>query len=334
MGIKKKILIIGTGGTIASRPGEQGFAPEVTASELMEYVPKAKGLCATDQISLMNLDSTNVAPAHWLEIARCIRDAYDRYDGFLVLHGTDTMAYTAAALSYLLQNSRKPIVLTGSQIPMEEEGTDAKNNILQSLLYAVSPDASDVTIVFGGKVIAGTRARKMSVHALDGFSGVDCPDRAIIRGEQVEVQWEHHLTEPFACYDKLEPRVIDLKLVPGMQPDSLLCLADYYEGFVLEGFGIGGLPDMKNCDYFPFIRELTRRGKTVAVTTQVPSGGCDMSVYEVGRRFLDELPILEGGTMTPEAIAVKLMWILSQTRQPDKIRELFHNTINHDRLTE
>ena len=133
----KRILLIATGGTIASLPEENGLVPAVTGEELASRVPQLADLCDLDVVQPMNIDSTNMHPSGWLAIARCITGAFDSYDGFVVLHGTDTMAYTAAALSYLVQGSRKPIVLTGSQQPMANPFTDAKLNLYQAVLYAM-----------------------------------------------------------------------------------------------------------------------------------------------------------------------------------------------------
>ena len=156
----KKILLVATGGTIASVEDGRGLAPALGGEELARYVPEIADVCDFDVVQPMNIDSTNMRPADWMRIRDEIVDAYDAYDGFVVLHGTDTMAYTAAALSYLVQGSPKPIVLTGSQQPMASPFTDAKLNLYQSLLFAADDRSCDVSVVFGGAVIAGTRARK------------------------------------------------------------------------------------------------------------------------------------------------------------------------------
>ena len=168
----KRILLIATGGTIASMEEGDGLSPALTGSELAACVPEIEGLCKLTVVQPMNIDSTNMRPADWLHIRDVIMDAYDDHDGFLILHGTDTMSYTAAALSYLIQQSPKPIVLTGSQRPMMSPFTDAKLNLYQSLLWAVDDRARDVAIVFGGLVIAGTRARKQRTMSANAFTSV------------------------------------------------------------------------------------------------------------------------------------------------------------------
>ena len=156
----KNILMIATGGTIASKEGDLGLTPAVTGEELAASVPGIKDICHLEILQLMNIDSTNMRPRQWLMIRDAIMENYNHYDGFVILHGTDTMAYTAAALSYLIQDSVKPIVLTGSQKPMANPYTDAKINLFQSILYAADDLSCNVCIVFNGKVVAGAWCRR------------------------------------------------------------------------------------------------------------------------------------------------------------------------------
>ena len=156
----KQILMIGTGGTIASEMTEAGLVPGMTGAEFLRYVPSVEKLCQVDCLQVCNIDSTNMTPGHWLAMAQAVEEHYDAYDGFVICHGTDTMAYTAAALSYLIQDSPKPIVLTGSQKPIHMDITDSKTNLLDSFDVACDGRLPGVTIVFGGAVILGTGARK------------------------------------------------------------------------------------------------------------------------------------------------------------------------------
>ncbi len=181
----KRILLIATGGTIASAEDGRGLSPALSGAELAACVPEINDLCHLEVLQLMNIDSTNMRPADWLRICRAIAENYAAYDGFLILHGTDTMAYTAAALSYLIPQSEKPIVITGSQQPMTSSFTDAKLNIYQSLLYTLDRHARDVCIVFGGIVIAGTRARKQRTMSSNAFTSVNYPPLAYIRNDRI-----------------------------------------------------------------------------------------------------------------------------------------------------
>ena len=146
----KKILMIGTGGTIASKWTEDGLAPGLTSQDILEYIPQVKNVCEVDTIQVCNIDSTNVTPEHWVMLSKTIEAHYEHYDGFVICHGTDTLAYTAAALSYMIQNSAKPIVITGSQKPINMDVTDAKTNLLDSFIYASDEESQDVNIVFDG----------------------------------------------------------------------------------------------------------------------------------------------------------------------------------------
>ena len=181
----KKILMIATGGTIASKEGDSGLAPAISGEELADSVPGIRDICQLTVLQLMNIDSTNMRPRQWLQIRDAIMEQYDSYDGFVILHGTDTMAYTAAALSYLIQNSCKPIVLTGSQKPMGNPYTDAKINIYQSILYAVDDASCNVNIVFNGKAVAGTRGRKQRTRSFDAFESMNFPMMAVLHDDRI-----------------------------------------------------------------------------------------------------------------------------------------------------
>lgn len=165
----KKIFLIATGGTIASREGKNGLRPGAFPGAAFTVCAADPGALPDQSSTALILDSTNMQPSDWLCLAKLIRNVYEKYDGFVILHGTDTMAYTAAALSYLIQNSRKPIVLTGAQKPIDQDITDARSNVLQSVRYVCDDRASDVNFVFNGEVIAGTRGRKIRTKSFNAF---------------------------------------------------------------------------------------------------------------------------------------------------------------------
>lgn len=161
--------MIGTGGTIASKQTEAGLAPGLSSEDILSYIPQVESVCDVDTLQVCNIDSTNVTPEYWKKIAGAIEEHYEEYDGFVICHGTDTLAYTAAALSYMIQNSEKPIVITGAQKPINMDVTDAKTNLLDSFIYASDDASQDVTIVFDGKVIVGTRAKKERAKSYNAF---------------------------------------------------------------------------------------------------------------------------------------------------------------------
>lgn len=353
----KHILLIATGGTIASAEDGNGLSPALTGEELARSVPEIEGLCELDIVQPMNIDSTNMRPADWLRIAEVIRENYDAHDGFVVLHGTDTMSYTAAALSYLIQDSPKPIVLTGSQQPMGNPFTDAKINLYQSLVYAVSDRSRDVSIVFGGYAIAGTRARKQRTMSFNAFNSINYPVLAYLRQDKVICSGSAAVSAgPAECdcagdgaaraadgaideprfYTELNSRVCALKLTPGLTPDIFRLLKPDYDAVILETFGMGGVPERgaDGASYQEAIFDWVDSGRTVVMTTQVPEEGLDLGVYEVGRAYAEHPGILKGGDMTTEALVAKTMWALGQTRDADELQRLFYCPINHDRVDE
>ena len=332
----KRILVIATGGTIASMPAEDGegsLAPALTGHELVTRVPLVETLCNIDVVQLMNIDSTNMRPSGWLRIAAQIEHAYDDYDGFVVLHGTDTMAYTAAALSYLIQDSPKPIVLTGSQQPMAAPFTDAKLNLYQSLLWACDDAARDVHVVFDGKVIVGTRAHKQRTMSFNAFDSVNWPLAAIIRGGRVVralggvAESAPRPARP-TFFHQLDERVVVLKLTPGLGPEVFSALARTSSAVILETFGIGGIPSGFEETLFSWVDA----GHTLVLTTQVPEEGLDLGVYEVGRAYADHPGILLGDDMTVEALVAKTMWVCGVASGQRQLARLFNLSINHDRL--
>ena len=219
---KKRILLLATGGTIASRKSDNGLKPQITPEELIEYIPQVKEICVGEAVRLLNLDSTNMEPSHWKLMVHAIREHYDDFDGFVIAHGTDTMAYTAAALSYMVQNTKKPIVITGAQKPIDLEITDAKSNLIDSFLYAADDRSQGVQIVFDGKVIAGTRAKKVRSKSYNAFSSIDYPSLAVIQDMNI-MRYIPMLPyeEEVRFYEKLDENVFLMKLIPGIRPKVL-----------------------------------------------------------------------------------------------------------------
>ena len=326
----KQILVIATGGTIACRSTKNGLMPQIAMDDFLNYVPKIHEMCKLHAIQLLNLDSTNMCPKNWTQIASLIKREYDNYDGFIVLHGTDTMAYTAAALSYLIQNSKKPIVLTGAQKPIDEDITDAKSNVIQSILYATSDASTNVNFVFDGEVIAGTRGRKIRSKSFNAFTSVDFPHKAVIRDNKVFHYIEDMEETPVSFYEELNDRIFVLQLIPGMKADILDYLKHRYDAVIIEGFGVGGIPSTEEMQYKEKIEELIALGMEIVITTQVPLEGSNLDIYEVGRIFKENTKIIEAYDMTLEAIVTKLMWILAQKHSHEEVRKLFYKKINYD----
>ena len=330
----KKILMITTGGTIASRQTEDGLAPGITAEELLSYIPSVKNICEVHTLSVCHIDSTNITPSHWKIMVDAIERNYNDYDGFVICHGTDTLAYTAAALSYMIQNSPKPIVITGAQKPIDTDVTDAKTNLLDSFIYAVDDASQNVNIVFDGKVIVGTRARKERTKSFDAFSSLNYPFTAVIQdGMLVRYIKEAPVTEPVRFYHELSESICTLKMIPGIKPDILPYLFENYDCIVIESFGVGGIPQNLVRAFYSEMQKWAGKGKYVVMTTQIAKEGSHMTVYEVGKRVKQDFKLIEAYDMSFEAAITKLMWIMGEYK-PDyeTLRRLFYTRINNDIL--
>lgn len=331
--MKKKVLLIATGGTIASIKTEYGLTPEISSEELLNYVPEIKEYCDVDTMQILNIDSTNIQPEHWIMMTETIEQNYYKYDGFVISHGTDTMAYTAAALSYLIQNSYKPIVITGAQKPINVDITDAKKNLLDSFRFAIEKDVSGIYIVFDGKAIIGTRARKVKSKSYSAFESINFPVAALIDDRRITKYLRNENSEKEVIFYKdIYPNVFLLKLAPGMEPDVLDYIGEKYEGVVIESYGVGGLPFHDKRDFLGKLNDLVKKGKIVVVATQVMFEGSDMGLYEVGVKALQEYNVLQAYDMTIEAVITKLMWIMAQTKDFEEVKNMFYTRINEDSL--
>lgn len=328
--MKKKILLIATGGTIASDLGKDGLIPQLDAKALLACVPEIFAFCDVDALQIYNIDSTNVTPAHWVTLATTIKENYDKYDGFVICHGTDTMSYTSAMLSYMVQHSPKPIVLTGSQQPINKEDTDGRINLRDSFLYAASDTASDVVIVFQGKVIAGTRAKKIRTKSFNAFTSVDFPNLGVIRdGKVIQYIVQPKKDKP-EFYLELDERVGLFTLTPGQKGDILDAYFKLNDAVVVSGYGTGGVPEGEYYGFYEVMEKWEKKGKTLVVTTQVQQEGSDMNVYRVGRGLKNRFDLLESYSMTYESIITKLMWILAITKEDEEVKKLFYKTVNYD----
>ena len=326
--------MIGTGGTIASKQTENGLAPGLTPNDILACIPQVKHVCGVETLQVCNIDSTNVTPEHWKLMVEALEKHYDAYDGFVICHGTDTLAYTAAALSYMIQNSPKPIVVTGAQKPINMDVTDAKTNLLDSFIYAADDDSEDVSIVFDGKVIIGTRAKKERAKSYNAFSSINFPYPAVIQDGQVirYIPPVRHKGE-VRFYHDMKDSVYVLKLVPGMRSGVLTQILEQYDCVVIESFGVGGLPDSITAEVYEGMKKWKKEGKLIVMTTQVVSEGSNMTVYEVGKKVKQDFDLLEAYDMTLEATITKLMWLMAQpAKDYEEIKKRFYRMINHDIL--
>jgi L-asparaginase len=324
--VTQRILLITTGGTIAmERDRDDALVPGDPA-RLLARVAEVKTLAEIDVLPLANIDSADLEPSLWLELSRAIYDRLDAYDGFVVTHGTDTLVYTAAALSFMLQELSKPVVVTGSQVPLEDIGSDGRVNLINAFRLATA-DLAEVAVVFGSLVIRGTRAKKMSAFDLQAFLSANAAPLGTI-GLSIKLDEEARprrraRKKPLLC-DHLEPRVAMLPVYPGLNPDVVVHLASCHAGIVLEGYGAGNIPTGR-LSLVPAIREATARGVSVVVCTQCLVGSTEMELYKVGKVALEAgaIPAMD---MTPETALVKLMWVLGQSRDRRTVESLMQKS--------
>lgn len=305
----KRFMLLATGGTIASVAGENGLKPGMGAKQLLSNVTLPPDVII-DYKDVFSLDSSNIQPEEWRVLAGEVYEALKTHDGVLITHGTDTMAYTAAALSYMLPEMGKPVVLTGSQLPIGHLLSDAPINFSEALAVLECAPCG-VYVVFNHKVIPGTRAVKMRTTAFKAFHSVNGPLAGYIDSDGVHMEKNLPRRNPpgSELMDSIDPHVFLLKLIPGTSPEVFDFLAQAgYKGLVLEAFGMGGLHYIRR-NLVDKLQSLGDHGIITLVTSQCMFEKADFTHYEVGSNVLSQ-SVFSGGDMTTEAAVTKLMWVL------------------------
>ena len=304
-----RITLLATGGTIACRQTPEGLTPALRAEELIRGVPLRPGveiLCR----DVFSMDSSNIQPEEWSQLARAADEALRTSDGVVITHGTDTMGYTAAALSYMLLGQEKPVILTGSQLPLGAPLSDAEEN-LSCAIEAACQGVAGTYVCFNRKLILGARAVKTRTMSFDAFDSVNRELAGVIDSGGVHFAEPVKAEETYRCRPEVDSRVFLLKLIPGTQPDVLDFVARAgYRGLVIEAFGLGGLHYIRR-NLVEKLRMLRGLGVRVLVVTQCMYEKADLSIYEVGMQLL-KTDVISGMDMTTEAAVTKLMWALAQ----------------------
>ena len=330
-----KISLLTTGGTIASVDSDRGLHPDLMGEQLLRACPDLMGFeHDVAVVDLMSKDSSNMHPSDWLVMAECIRDNAARSDAIVMLHGTDTMAWTASALSYLLNDVPVPVVLTGSMLAAEAPGSDASANIYAAFHFALQLamyKRRGVSVAFAGLLLHGPRVTKIDSRRKNAFVGVDYPllgemrDRGTHKVAWLTAQVPALSAErPWGPSPAVETNVALVPIFPGLSARFLDAVADTGpRAVVLEGYGPGGVPFMGE-SLLPAIERGIARGIPFVLRGQAPFGGTDPAVYEVGRRALD-LGVLSARNMTREALMSKLMLLLPVSAPSDLERRLGAN---------
>jgi L-asparaginase len=320
--MSRRVLLLHTGGTLGMRPRQPDLAlgPDEFASTVLEHVPELADLGEVETQVLFNLDSTDLTPRHWMELARAVFDAGGRFDGVVITHGTDAMAYTASALSYVLRDLPFPVILTGSQRPLADVHTDGRANLVGAVDLALR-GVCEVCIYFDGLLLRGNRAVKRSTFDFGAFRSPNHPPLGEIGTDVRLYTTPSPPTGRFRIEGSFDPRVASVWLTPGTSATALRALVEEdLRAVLLIAPGMGNVP-VESDAVADAIAALMAAGKVVAVGSQARGGGTDLARY-VGGRKANRAGAVGVGDMSLEAAIVKLMYLAASLDSADRIRQV------------
>ncbi|SHO45807.1 asparaginase [Anaerocolumna xylanovorans] len=333
----KRVLVLTTGGTILSFRTAEGLKPvkEDVTELLNEKLLKLSGEYEIDVETVFNKDSSNIVPEDWYIVKDSIQRSIDKYDGIVILHGTDTMSYSAAMLSFLFAEVNKAIILTGSQIPLSYKDSDGGKNLRDAVIAAGDSRLKGVFVVFHDKVINGTRAYKRSSINKDAYISCNYPYVGVIKDNKLFITQEYRDMKDkehdaglkiLELKDKKIPKIFVLKMIPGIEASLIdYILKEGYQGVIIEGYGLGGMP-VDNKELMAKIDLLASKRIPVIMATQCVYDGVNLDTYEVGMTAKKN-GILSAYDMTTEAVYTKLMWGLSCTDSYEDLVKLLQTNL-------
>ena len=322
----KKILMITTGGTIASIPSNNGLIPEISGKDIISFMPELKNICTIDTLELLNIDSSNISPKHFVLMIEAVEKNYDLYDGFVITHGTDTMAYSSSFLTCAISSLNKPVVFTGSQLPLKAAGSDAYKNIKDAFL-AASDNVYGVFLAFNGDIHYGDSVKKVYSENFTGFLSIN--NSVAGKSDNNKIVWnkifEKHNEKP--VFNKnISEKVFVLKMVPSLKPDIIDVLINMgYKGIIIEGYGAGGVPtaDCEN-NFIPALKKAIENNVAVVCATQCLYDGVHLDKYPMGI-ISEKYGAVSSKNMTLEKTLAKTMLGLGNNMDLKELKKYLEN---------